>query len=339
MTGGARRSAARLRVGLFSAAHVHFETYAALLAARPDVELVGLTDSDAARGQAAAQRLHLPWVAPPETLVGRSEAAVVTAENVHHRRYVELAGRAGLAVLCEKPLATTLADADAMLEATASGGGHLYAALPVRGLPAVGRLRQLVQSGQLGRILAMAGSNHGQLPPGWFLDPGLSGGGAVMDHVSHVADVMRWVLADEVERVYALASNRIHGTPVEDAALVQFTFRGGTVATLDPSWSRPRGFPTWGDVRLDVVGTAGVAALDPWAEQLDWFRSRPAVHRMAPYGPDMDALLIDRFVVAAAGGPVAPELATGQDGRAATAVTLAAYDSIRLERPVDVTVV
>lgn len=318
---------------------MHFDTYAALLAARPDVELVGLTDSDAARGQAAAQRLHLPWVAPPETLVGRSEAAVVTAENVHHRRYVELAGRAGLAVLCEKPLATTLADADAMLEATASGGGHLYAALPVRGLPAVGHLRQLVQSGQLGRILAMASSNHGQLPPGWFLDPALSGGGAVMDHVSHVVDVMRWVLADEVERVYALASNRLNGTAVEDAALVQFTFRGGTVATLDPSWSRPRGFPTWGDVRLDVVGTAGVAALDPWAQQLDWFRSRPAVHRGAPYGPDMDALLIDRFVAAAAGGPVAPELATGQDGRAATAVTLAAYDSIRLERPVDIAVV
>lgn len=328
--------AQRLRVGLFSAAHVHFDTYAALLAGRPDVELVGLTDTDPARGQAAAQRLHLPWVAPPETLVSRSEAAVVTAENVNHRRYVELAARAGLEVLCEKPLATTLADADAMLEAAMAGGGHLYMALPVRGLPAAGRLRQLVQGGQLGQIFAMAGANRGQLPPGWFLDPALSGGGAIMDHVSHVADLMRWILDDEVARVYAAASNGLYGLGVEDAAVVHLTFRSGIVATLDPSWSRPRSFPTWGDVHLEVMGTKGVAELNGGTERVDWFPRPPGVHRAAGYGPDMDALLVGRFVEAAAGGAVAPELATGLDGRAATAVTLAAYASIEAGRPVNV---
>ncbi len=334
MTGG--RRAARLRVGLFSAAHVHFDTYAALLAARPDVELVGLTDTDAARGQAAALRLHLPWVAPPETLVSRCEAAVVTAENVNHRRYAELAGRAGLAVLCEKPLATALADADAMLAAAAEGGGQLYTALPVRGLPSVSRLRHLVQSGQLGKIVAMAGTNRGQLPPGWFLDPALSGGGALMDHVSHVADLMRWILADEVAQVYAAASSGMYGLGVEDTAVVHLTFRRGAVATLDPSWSRPRSLPTWGDVRLEVMGTHGVAALDAGTEQMDWFTREPGAHRAVGYGPDMDALLVDRFVAAAAGGPVAPELATGRDGRAATAVTLAAYASLRSGHVVDV---
>jgi len=325
---------AALRVGLMSAAHVHFDGYASLLKERRDVEVVGITDEDAERGQAAAARYGWPWVPDPEALVSKATALVITAENVRHRHYGELAARAGRAILCEKPLATTLADATALVAAAREGGARLFTALPVRGVPAVGRLRHLVASGRLGTVLAMAGTNHGQLPPGWFLQPDLSGGGALMDHVSHVADIMRWVLNDEVGTVYAQATNRLYDQAVEDCALVHMTFkRTGVVATLDPSWSRPPSFPSWGDVYLEVVGTAGVAQLDPWADHLDWYPAEPAAHRVRGYGPDMDALMVSRFLTAARGGPVAPELATGEDGCAVTAITVAAYESLRSGQP------
>jgi predicted dehydrogenase len=325
-----------LRVAICSAAHLHFRSYARILAAHSRVHVVGITDTDMARGRAAARDIDVPFVERAEDLLSRADAVVVTSENVHHRLYVEMAARAGMAILCEKPLATRIEDADAMMRAAEEGGARLYTALPVRGLPAVGRVRALVQGGALGRVLALMGTNHGRLPPGWFLDPGLAGGGAVMDHVSHIADIMRWVLNDDVVSVYAETSHRLHRRAVEDAALIHLTFRRGAVAALDPSWSRPASFPTWGDATLQVVGTDGVADLDAWAERLDMFPPDAAPPRSLGYSPDMDVLMLNRFVAAASGGPAALELATGSDGRAVLAITVAAYQSAASRAPVAV---
>ena len=75
--------------------------------------------------------------------------------------------------------------------------------IPVRYNATVVRAKQMVDEGKLGRILAMKGTNRGRNPGGWFIDPKLSGGGAVMDHTVHVADIMRWITGAEVKDVYA----------------------------------------------------------------------------------------------------------------------------------------
>ncbi|MGC8488128.1 MAG: Gfo/Idh/MocA family protein [Clostridia bacterium] len=318
-----------VRVGVISTAHVHAESYLQRLARREDVVVVTVVDRDRERGEGLASRYGIPWRPQIGALGEEVDAVLILSENVHHRSDFEAVARPGLHVLTEKPLATTPEDGAAMLERAQAHGIHLFTALPVRTLASVAVLRETVRAQRLGRIVAMAGTNHGSRPPGWFVNPRLAGGGAVMDHVSHVIDLMHHVADGEPEAVRCLASNRFYEGGVDDAGLLLIDWDGGITATLDPSWSRTPGYPTWGDVTLEMVGETGVARLDAFNAHIDQFRSTPPTHRHLAYGEDMDALLLDAFVEAVRHGRVGPELATGRDGFRAAAVSWAAYRSLQ----------
>ena len=313
------------RVAILSCAHMHVTSYVRDLRTREDVEVVGLYDEDPERGEAFSRREGIPWQPRMSDLLAQADAVVVGSENARHGDLVLGAIGARLPVLCEKPLATTLETGRRMVAVADAASVPLYMALPVRCVPAVRRLHEMVRGGAVGQPVALVGTNRGTMPPGWFVDPALAGGGAVMDHTPHVVDIMRWVLDSEVVSVYAEVSDRVHGTAVDDAAVVTLEFDNGVFATLDPSWSRPQGYPTWGDVTLEVVGTGGVIALDALAEHLHTYG--PSGHRFLPYGDDMDHRLMDAFLAAVLSGEAPPELASGVDGLRALEVALAAYAS------------
>src|SRR5688572_10034560 len=190
----------RLRVGLVSFAHVHAPGLATTLGALEQVELTGIHDDDERRGRAAASAHGTSWHPTLEGLLGASEAIVIASTNVDHRRYTEAAANAGVHVLCEKPLATTTADAKAMIDACRSAGVQLGNALPVRGSPAVVALKEAIASGALGRIRAVRATNPGQYPGSWFGDKRLARGGAAVDHTVHAADANRWLLDEQFTR-------------------------------------------------------------------------------------------------------------------------------------------
>jgi UDP-N-acetylglucosamine 3-dehydrogenase len=126
----------------------------------------------------------------------------------------------------------------------------------------VARAREIVRGGALGRVLAVSGTNRGKIPGGWFLDPELAGG-AVMDHTVHLADLLRWMLDVEVNSVYAEVDSFFGAGETDDAAILTLELEGGSFAdgafaTIDPSWSRGEGYPTWGDVIFRISGTSGV---------------------------------------------------------------------------------
>ncbi len=323
----------RIRVGVVSTAHVHARSYLERLLANPEVEVAAIA-GEASRDRDMARALSIPWRPPPGGLGAEADAIVILSENVHHRRDLEAVARAGLFVLCEKPLAVTREDGVGMLETAERVGVRLFTALPVRTLGSVSALRRTVASGRLGRILAMVGTNHGSRPPGWFLDPFLAGGGAVMDHVSHVIDLMHVTVGGEPEAVRCLAGNRLYEGAVDDAGLLLLDWEGGVTATLDPSWSRLPGYPTWGDVTLELVGERGVARLDAFNEHLDAYGRDIGApgHRHLGYGEDMDALLLAAFVEAVRTGHAPEALAGGRDGFRAAAVSWAAYRSLRTGR-------
>jgi predicted dehydrogenase len=89
---------------------------------------------------------------------------VIASNNADHRRYTEAAAKARVHVLCEKPLATTTADAKAMIDACRSAGVQLGTAFPVRSSPAVMALKEAIAAGSLGRIRAVRATNPGQYP-------------------------------------------------------------------------------------------------------------------------------------------------------------------------------
>src|SRR5690606_3492198 len=148
--------------------------------------------------------------------------------------------------------------------------------------------RDMVQNGELGDILAINGTNHGQMPGGWFVQKEKSGGGAATDHIVHVMDLVRWMLNDEVKSVYAEMGTRFYDIDVEDCGIVSLEMESGTIVTIDPSWSRPKTFPMWGDVKMEMVGTKGTLSVDVLKQSVLYFNDRDGKVQQLPWAEDMD---------------------------------------------------
>ncbi len=303
----------QLRVGVASFAHVHASGYARLLSQRPDVDLVtsdpdGQGGDEGPRGAELAAQLAVRHVADYDELFAQDlDAVVVCTENSRHRAIVERAAAAGVHVLCEKPLATTLEDAAAMRAACEAAGIILMTAYPVRFHPGFQELRESVRRGDLGRLLAITGTNNGQAPIAsrrWFVDPVLAGGGALMDHTVHLADLLDELLDDQPVNVYAQVNRIIHGADVEveTGGLVALTYPDGVVASIDCSWSAPASYPGWGGLTLTVEGERGSVRLDAFAERLEVFDDMTGGLRWHPYGANLDALMLEEFLGAVRDG-------------------------------------
>lgn len=319
-----------VRVGIISFAHVHAPPYAAVLSSLDSAEFVGISDEDASRGREAAERYGVSFFEDAQALFEAVEAVIVCSENKNHARDAIAALQSGVHVLCEKPIATTIEDALAMIRASEEARRHLRVAFPVRYAPAVRQAREVVRSGGIGRILAVNGTNHGQIPGGWFLDPDLAGGGALMDHTVHVADALRWMLDAEATNVYAEVGTFFGGGEIDDAAILTVEFEGGVLAdglfaTIDPSWSRGDSYPTWGDVTLRITGTSGVLNVDAFARHLTTFEYEEGKVIWTHTGEDMNELMLEDFLRGTATD--SPAGASGVDGLRALEIVLAAYRS------------
>lgn len=326
-----------VRIGILSFAHMHAGSYAGAARASQVAELVGIADADPARGARMAERFGAKFYETDEALLDQKlDGVVVCSENINHRPLVEKAVAAGVKyIACEKPLATTAEDARAMVDLCKANGVKLVMAFPCRYSEAFRRLRQQVRDGAIGEVLAIRGTNHGRMPGGWFTDKALSGGGAVIDHSVHVADLNHWLLGKNAKTVYAEIGNGFYHQDWDDTGFLTITYEGGVFATLDTSWSRPKTYPTWGDVTMQVVGTGGVIDLDMFAQNLVHTDDAAGRISWTHWGGSADAGLVNDFIRLCAGED-APELATGEDGLAATAVAVAAYKSAELGEPVEV---
>jgi UDP-N-acetylglucosamine 3-dehydrogenase len=317
-------------VGIVSFAHVHAPPYASVLSSLQAAEFVGVADDDASRGREAADRFGVRYFDDARALFDAVDAVVVCSENRNHARHTIAALESGVHVLCEKPISTTVEEARAMIRASSVSGRQLRIAFPVRYLPAVRQAKEIVRSGAIGRVLAVNGTNHGQIPGGWFLDPDLAGGGAVMDHTVHVADALRWMLGTEVRSVYAEIGSFFGAEGTDDGAILTLELEGGAIAdgafaTIDPSWSRGEGYPTWGDVTLRITGASGVLDVDAFAQHLTTFDHEAGNTSWTYTGDDMNVFMLEDFLRGVAEG--SPAGAGGVDGLRALEIVLAAYRS------------
>ena len=315
-----------VRIGIVSFAHMHAAGYAACLSALPDVALVGICDADEARGRAAAATYHTRYYAQVASLLDEGlDGVIICSENVYHRSTVDIVAPRVEHILCEKPLATTLDNARAMLSACAQHGAKLQTAFPVRFAPPVQSLKRLLGEGALGTPVAASCTNHGRMPGGWFTERELSGGGAVIDHTVHVIDLLRWFWSTEVTEVYAdIGSSLLHPElGIDDAGLLSFKLANGVYGTLDTSWSRPPTYPTWGDVKLELLGTEGTVRVDAFRQHLSLTNESGTQYLNWGSSPDMG--LIKDFTEMIRTGRE-PSV-TGEDGLRALEVALAAYRS------------
>jgi predicted dehydrogenase len=327
-----------LGVALVGCAHrPHAWSYARALSSSPNARLVGVYDPDPALGRSVADDFGVPYTDDAEALVASTgvQAVVVCSPTSQHRRHVELAAAHGVHVLCEKPIATTTDDAGAMLAAAGAAGTQLHVAFVSRFLPHVRRIKRAIDERSLGDILGVRAGNRGRPPlppqyPAWITTPEESGGGALIDHSVHLTDLLRHLTGQEVEAVAAEAGSLLWSADVEDCALLSLRFDGGTVASIDPSWSVPADNPWDYDFFLRLVGTGGSVDVDDLSESVKLVSGR-AGHglRLVGFADDPDAAMIEAFVASVATGEVLAPCATGADGLRALEVALAGYASAR----------
>lgn len=322
-----------LRVGLVSAAHVHTPSYAHHFAVNPRTEVVGVWDDDAERGKRFADERNLTFFANLDDLLASSDAVAISSENVKHDDHIEQCANAKKHILCEKPVVVKREDFDRVRNVVNANGIKFMTAFPCRFSPAWQAIKARVQKGEIGKIKAINATNRGTCPGLWFTDPELSGGGAMIDHVVHVADLLKDLFGEEPSSVYAQTGNNVYGRESDDTAMVTLEYPNGAFVTLDSSWSRPASFKTWGDVTMKIVGESGVLNLDLFGQGIDVYRNDAKVsHASFGYGSDLDGSMVEAFVCACLDD--APIPVTLEDGLAAVSVPLRAYESVTSKQPV-----
>ena len=323
-----------ISLGILSTAHGHANSYAAVSENVEDAEVVAVADDDETRGREFADRHGIDF-RPIEKVLDRVDAVIVCSENARHIEWVKRAAAAGVDVLCEKPLATSGSDAEAIVDACTEAGVRLGVAMPVRFAEPARHAKAAIEAGNVGTVQAFVGTNLLKLKAeGWMVDPALSGGGAIMDHSVHIIDLVRWMSCQEVVEVYAEAGPAFSDTPVEDVDVLSMTLEDGTPATHDGSWRQPTEWDFWGDVTLRIIGTDGVIEIDCFDQTLKHTHDGgddPGIDSLY-WGSNMDEGLIRDFVAAIRDDrePAIP----GREGAREVRVVDAAYESIDTGQPV-----
>ena len=251
----------RIRIGVLSFAHYHARFWSETFRDSPAADFIGIWDEEKERGQEAARTYGTRYWPDLAALLDACDAVAICSETVHHLQLVREAAARKCHILCEKPLATTLADCDAIETLVRDAGITFMQSFPKRFDPINHELRKIIDAGRLG-TLALVRVRHGHfhgLEPNfhkeWFVNPALGGGGTLLDEGVHAADFLRWMFG-EPESVVAMKSATTLKLPVEDAAIAVFRFPSGMLAEVCASWS----FAAAND-SIEVYGTKGTVLI------------------------------------------------------------------------------
>lgn len=197
----------------------------------------------------------------PELLDACEAVYVATPNHLHHATVLACAA-AGRDVLCEKPMATCLADAREMVAACQSAGVRYATAYNQRHHPAHQALRAVVADGTIGAV-TQARVHYACTAPAWWgaddwhYDAGRAGGGAVFDLAGHGIDLIGWLCATLPARAVAVTQRRVlREHAVEDGGVVAVAYASGVVASVQVSYHHPETLPRR---TLELFGTGGVA--------------------------------------------------------------------------------
>jgi predicted dehydrogenase len=250
-----------MRIGICGAG-VMAQAHARSYAAQPGVEVAVIVDPQLDKAERLAGQHGATASADFEALLepGIDAVSICTPTPTHAELAIG-AMRAGKHVLCEKPIARSLADAEAMVAAAAESGVVFTVGQVARFEDDHRRAQEIVARGDIGRLRMASQSITGAHPElstrGWFADQAQSGG-AVLDLAIHSFDYLLWLFQDRVVRVSAVGVRKkldVHGY-----ALMTLRFANGGIGLVEVSWLHPR--KQGAIVRNELFGTEGRLAWD-----------------------------------------------------------------------------
>jgi predicted dehydrogenase len=241
------------------------EMHVAGLAHVPSASIRAVASPTPGKAEAFAARHGIPrHHRDYRTLIEQDDVDVVCigAPNDLHRDIAVAAASAGKHIICEKPLARTLAEADEMIDACARAGVKLMYAEELCFSPKYVRAKELADEGALGRVyMVRQGEQHFGPHSHWFWDPDRAGGGVLMDMGCHGIEFARWVYGKPAAlSVTAELGTFVHAdrTRAEDHAVAVVRYDGNRIGIVDTSWAKPGGM----DDRAELVGSQGITYVD-----------------------------------------------------------------------------
>lgn len=271
-----------LKVGVvgMGIGRLHLRGYQAL--SPDDVAVVAVCDIDAPRVHQVATEYNIPLQFTDYQDMfqsGKIEAVSVCLPNSLHRPVSVAALKAGLHVLCEKPLAENAVSGAEIAQAAAQSKGVFMMCFNRRYRADVQWIRQLLQAGTLGHIYSVKAGwiRETGIPSGWFTNKAVAGGGPLIDLGVHMLDAVLWLL-DYPKPLTVSASVQANFGPrdqkvwrwrgrnepgafkVEDFATAFIRLDGGTSLHLETSWAA-HGRPGMDDIFITLLGTEGSVEL------------------------------------------------------------------------------
>lgn len=326
----------RIAWGILGCGDITDKRAAPAIVAQPRSRLVSFHSRSAERARAFAERHGAErWSADRAELLADSEidAVYVATEHYRHCEDVIAAAEAGKHVLCEKPLAASVADGRRMIEACRANGVALQVAYYRRYYPKMLRMKELLDAGAIGTPVSAHIHLSDRLrpeaitPANWRLDAERSGGGNLVDTGSHRLDLLCWLLGPPKE-VAAFADRTELPIRAPDRETLLIRMESGAHVTSS------HGFRTPSEDRFEIWGAEGVldaTPVDGPGLRLS-ARSRSEGWEL-PRHENVHYPLFDDFVTRLLFGE-GPRY-DGEDGLHATRIIEAAYESARTGRVVN----
>jgi UDP-N-acetylglucosamine 3-dehydrogenase len=323
-------------VGLGRMGTYHLETWEHVEGA----EVVAVAEPDADLAHERIGRRPIAHFAHHRDLVSRADvdAICITAPSAQHASIALDAIAAGKHVLVEKPIATTLEDGLRMTAAARAAGVKLMVGHVERFNPAVGKLRELIADGRIGRVFRAHATRVGPMPLR------IQDAGVAIDLATHDLDIMQFVLGRDISRIYAEGAQLSHPTQEDMIACLLRFGDDGPFGLLDVNWLTPEKRREISVIGEDGMLTASYLTQDVWftespTKQTTWDELarirgdaegaalRFALRRVEPLKAELEAF-------AACVRDDTPEPITAYDGCRALIAALAVRDSAAHSRPV-----
>lgn len=323
-----------LKVGLVGAGTMgktHHRAYRQLT----DVRISAVCDLDAEKAGSIAGEWNADTYVSLEEMLKQADldAVDICLPTDLHRQAAELAASYGKHIFCEKPIALTVEDAEAMIEACKKANVTLMVGHVVRFFPEYRSARDQLQSGRLGAPGVVRTVRSGSFPrwSGWFNDYSRSGG-PIIDLAIHDIDYLRWCFGP-VRHVF---SRTLSGKKDNfDHSLTLIRFASGVIAHVEASWAYPPGAPFL--TSLEIAGSKGLVLYDKdKSNSIVQYGGSAAAAGAAdsPLARSPYALELEHFIHCVRNKEV--PLTSGEEALASLKVGLAAVRSAQINRPVNV---
>lgn len=314
-----------------------------------NAKLVMVMDTDEAAAREAGEKLIVPYTTSLSEILSRDDIDIISIATPHylHAPITIKAAEHGKHVMVEKPICTTMEDADRMIGACADNGVKLTVWFPSRYTAEAHKTREFLRQGVIGRIMYVKISTMGHKEANYW-ERGVggkarlsdwrryiktAGGGILIMNTVHDIDHLRYILGYEARSVYALKGTFASPSEVEDFISVSISYENGAIGYIESSSWAVGGSKD----PSKIYGTEGQITLHPLRvylarkigdyPQKEWFEPE-----LGQVRTDREALVEDfvNAIITDTDPPI-----TGEDGKKALEIILGAYESARIGMPVD----